>query len=110
METQRVIVGKLAPDFDLPCTRGVGLRDRATLAGYRDRWLVLVFYPRDFSLVCPTELTALSVRMEEFRRRGCDVLGISTDSLEWRTRHHRQRRAFPGGDAVRIDDPLAAFR
>jgi alkyl hydroperoxide reductase subunit AhpC len=43
---------------------------------------MLVFYPRDFSLVCPTELTALSARMEEFRRQECDILGISTDSIE----------------------------
>ncbi len=48
---------------------------------YRDRWLVLLFYPRDFSMVCPTELTALSVQFDEFARRDCDILGISTDSV-----------------------------
>jgi alkyl hydroperoxide reductase subunit AhpC len=51
------------------------------LDDYLDRWLVLVFYPRDFSLICPTELTALSRQIEEFRRRDCEVLGISTDSV-----------------------------
>jgi alkyl hydroperoxide reductase subunit AhpC len=76
-------VGTLAPDFDLPCTSGPSsTRRRATLADYRGRWLILLFYPRDFSLVCPTELTAIGARIEEFRARGCDVLGISTDSLE----------------------------
>src|SRR5262249_42113793 len=53
-----------------------------TLDDFRDGWLILVFYPRDFSLVCPGELTALSGRIEEFRRRGCQLLGVSTDSLE----------------------------
>jgi eukaryotic-like serine/threonine-protein kinase len=75
-------VGSRAPDFELPCTRGPGLpAGRAALQDYRDRWLVLLFYPRDFSLVCPTELTALSVRLDEFARRDCDLLGVSTDDL-----------------------------
>jgi alkyl hydroperoxide reductase subunit AhpC/tRNA A-37 threonylcarbamoyl transferase component Bud32 len=77
-----------------------------TLSNFHDKWLILAFYPRDFSLVCPTELTALSVRMDEFRQRGCDVLGISTDSLEsheqWITTPPAQRGL--GG----LQFPLAA--
>lgn len=83
MDTQTAIVGKRAPDFDLACTRGsVSTRRRVRLGDCLDRWLILVFYPRDFSLLCPTELTALSARIEDFRRRGCDILGVSTDSIE----------------------------
>jgi alkyl hydroperoxide reductase subunit AhpC len=83
MDQFRPLVGRRAPEFDLFCTRGsAATRTRATLADYRDRWLALVFYPRDFSLVCPTELTALSARIEEFDRHGCDLLGVSTDNLE----------------------------
>ena len=83
MENQTASVGKRAPRFELPCTRGPGLLGRVTLADYRDRWLALVFYPRDFSLVCPTELTALSARIESSEelpasdpdvRRLCDLL------------------------------------
>ena len=71
MERPVAIVGKRAPDFDLPCTLVPGsTRRQAALADFRDRWLILLFYPRDFSLVCPTELTALSARIEEFHRRG----------------------------------------
>lgn len=76
-------VGSLAPDFDLPCTPRPGAgAQRARLADFRGRWLVLVFYPRDFSLVCPTELTALSARIEDFRKRGCEIIGVSSDSVE----------------------------
>ena len=76
-------VGSLAPEFDLPCTTTLeSVSQRARLADYRGRWLTLVFYPRDFSLICPTELTAISARIDEFRRQGCDVLGVSADSLE----------------------------
>jgi alkyl hydroperoxide reductase subunit AhpC len=81
MDSQTATVGKRAPEFDLPCTQAAGRTRRVRLEDFRDRWLILVFYPRDFSLVCPTELTALSARMEEFRHRGCDIVGISTDSL-----------------------------
>jgi alkyl hydroperoxide reductase subunit AhpC/predicted Ser/Thr protein kinase len=77
------MVGQLAPDFDLSSTTTPGSEQRrARLADYRGRWLVVMFYPRDFSLVCPTELTALGDKVEEFRSRGAEILGISTDSVE----------------------------
>jgi alkyl hydroperoxide reductase subunit AhpC len=99
-----ICVGTRAPDFSLPCTLLADSRSpQVSLADYRDRWLILLFYPRDFSLVCPTELTALSVQIEEFARRDCDILGISTDSLasheRWMTTPRNQgglgRLAFP---------------
>lgn len=89
------LVGRIAPDFDLPCTLcpDTGAR-RVGLSDFQGQWLILVFYPRDFSLICPTELTALSARIDELRNRGCDVLGISTDDLEthehWITTPDRQ--------------------
>jgi alkyl hydroperoxide reductase subunit AhpC len=75
-------VGARAPDFTLPATAWPDTCEReVSLDDYRDRWLVLLFYPRDFSMVCPTELTALGVQFDEFARRDCDILGISTDSV-----------------------------
>lgn len=77
------LLGSLAPPFDLACTTVPDpSRRRAALDDYRGRWLILIFYPRDFSLVCPTELTGLSHKIAEFRRQGCDLLGISCDSVE----------------------------
>jgi eukaryotic-like serine/threonine-protein kinase len=86
--TNPAAVGSLAPDFDLPSTAPAG---RSRSADYRGRWLVLIFYPRDFSLVCPTELIGIGQRIEEFVRRGCDVLGVSADTLE----SHRRWIATP---------------
>ena len=100
-------VGTRAPNFSLPATRGsAGSRQAASLTDYRDRWLVLMFYPRDFSLVCPTELTAISGRMTEFRHRDCEVLGVSTDSLAT----HEQWIALPRsqGGLGGLDFPLAS--
>ena len=78
-----VLLGSISPDFDLPATPfGEPARHRVQLSDYRGRWLVVIFYPRDFSLICPTELGAMSERIGEFRAQGTDLLGISTDSVE----------------------------
>src|SRR6185436_3274107 len=83
MSKNSAFVGSRAPDFALPCTENVRPgQNTISLQDYRDRWLTIVFYPRDFSLICPTELTALSDRSREFAERECDLLGISTDTVE----------------------------
>ena len=46
------------------------------------KWLVLFFYPKDFTTVCPTELRAFSERAHEFAALGCDVMAVSTDTAE----------------------------
>lgn len=75
-------VGQAAPDFDLPSTRNiVKLDENVRLADYRGKWLVLLFYPLDFTFVCPTELTAFSDRYDEFEGIGAEVIGVSTDSV-----------------------------
>src|SRR5262245_61486320 len=81
--TREAKVGTRAPGFTLSAVNGSGAeRCHANLDDYVDRWLVLMFYPRDFSLVCPTELTAVSDRFAEFRERQCDVLAVSTDTID----------------------------
>ncbi|MEX2111649.1 MAG: protein kinase [Pirellulales bacterium] len=79
---QPVGVGTRAADFRLSCAGHPAGQQEVALDDYRDRWLILLFYPRDFSMVCPTELTALSRQIEQFHKRDCDILGISTDSVE----------------------------
>lgn len=78
-------VGEKAPDFTMPVVRpgdtAKTAGSKVSLADYKGKWLVLFFYPLDFSLVCPTEITALSDRFEEFEEIGAEVLGVSTDSF-----------------------------
>lgn len=50
------------------------------LADYKGKYLVLFFYPLDFTFVCPTEIIAFSDRVEEFRAINCEVVAASTDS------------------------------
>ena len=76
------MVGRPAPDFDLECIDAPGMRPRRiSLADYRGKWLVAAFYPHDFSLVCPTELSALGSRIAEFHAMGAEILGVSTDTI-----------------------------
>ncbi len=75
-------VGQPAPRFDMPSTKNLErLNENVQLDDYKGRWLVLLFYPLDFTFVCPTELTAFSDRYEDFEGIGAAVIGISTDSV-----------------------------
>jgi alkyl hydroperoxide reductase subunit AhpC len=75
-------VGHPAPAFTMKTTHDLQrLESRVALDDYRGRWLVLFFYPLDFTFVCPTEILALSDRYDEFAGLGTDVLGVSTDSV-----------------------------
>jgi peroxiredoxin (alkyl hydroperoxide reductase subunit C) len=64
------------------------VRDDFSLVELRDRYVVLLFYPFDFSHVCPTEILALDRRLDEFQARDCKVVGVSVDShfthLAWK--------------------------
>ena len=69
-------VGAAAPAFKLQDQKGTW----HSLEDYRGKWVVLLFYPLDFTFVCPTELTTFSDRYEDFEGVGAEVIGISTDS------------------------------
>ena len=75
-------VGEKAPAFDMPSTKDIkNLQDNVSSGEYLGRWVVLFFYPLDFTFVCPTELTAISDRYDEFQERNVEVIGVSTDSV-----------------------------
>ena len=75
-------VGKPAPDFDMPSTKNIDtLKENVKLSDYKGKWLILLFYPLDFTFVCPTELTTFSDRYADFEAIGADIIGISTDSV-----------------------------
>lgn len=100
-------IGFPAPDFDLPSTKNLEqLDENVKLADYRGKWLVLLFYPLDFTFVCPTELTAFSDRYEEFQGINAEVIGLSTDSVY----SHRAWLQTPRdkGGVAGLQYPLAA--
>jgi peroxiredoxin (alkyl hydroperoxide reductase subunit C) len=76
------LVGQKAPNFSMRTTKNLETLDHvATLDDYKGKWLILFFYPLDFTFVCPTEITAFSDRAQEFFDLDCEILGVSTDSV-----------------------------
>jgi peroxiredoxin 2/4 len=71
-----------APAFEVRAVGPEGNEQHLTLDGYAGRWLVLFFYPRDFTKVCPTEVIEFSKRSGEFRALGSELLGVSADALD----------------------------
>jgi alkyl hydroperoxide reductase subunit AhpC len=75
-----VTVYEKAPDFTAPAATGKGEFVEVTLSSLRGRWVVLFFYPLDFTFVCPTEILEFSKRSREFEALHASVLGCSVDS------------------------------
>ena len=73
------LVQKPAPDFKAMALTGKLFKE-VKLSDYKGKWLILFFYPLDFTFVCPTEITAFSDRVEDFKNLGCEILGCSIDS------------------------------
>lgn len=74
------LVGRPAPDFSMEGVVGTKFETH-TLAQYRGKWVVLFFYPLDFTFICPTEITAFSKHYDDFEQANAVVFGVSTDSI-----------------------------
>uniref|UniRef100_A0A8D0HJB8 Peroxiredoxin-2 n=1 Tax=Sphenodon punctatus TaxID=8508 RepID=A0A8D0HJB8_SPHPU len=79
MASGNACIGKTAPDFQATAVVD-GAFKQLKLSDYRGKYVVLFFYPLDFTFVCPTEIIAFSERAEEFRKLNCEVVGASVDS------------------------------
>jgi peroxiredoxin (alkyl hydroperoxide reductase subunit C) len=73
-------VGTMAPDFNLEGYLN-GQFGKYKLSDYRGKWVILLFYPLDFTFVCPTEVLNFSAAAEKFTKLNCQILGISVDSV-----------------------------
>jgi alkyl hydroperoxide reductase subunit AhpC len=74
------IVGQKAPDFTTDAVDRDGEFRTVSLSDYRGKFVVLFFYPADFTFICPTEIQEFSRRHREFEDLNCAILGCSTDS------------------------------
>jgi peroxiredoxin (alkyl hydroperoxide reductase subunit C) len=93
-------VGDKFPNFNLTASSDLPFEqltaDNAfmtvTESSYRGQWLLVFFYPKDFTFVCPTEIIAFANLCDEFRERNAQILGCSTDS---EFVHHAWRKYKP---------------
>jgi alkyl hydroperoxide reductase subunit AhpC len=72
-------IGQHAPDFTLDAVVGKEFK-KVSLKDYKGKWVVLFFYPLDFTFICPTEILEFSKRAGEFGKLGAQILGGSIDS------------------------------
>jgi peroxiredoxin (alkyl hydroperoxide reductase subunit C) len=72
-------VSQKAPDFTAEAYVDGGFK-KILLADYKGKKVVLFFYPLDFTFVCPTEILAFTDRLEDFKKRNTEVIGVSVDS------------------------------
>lgn len=75
-----VLVNQEAPDFTEKAVVDGQVVNEFKLSDQRGKYVVLFFYPLDFTFVCPTELHAFQGKLEEFKKRNVEVIGVSTDS------------------------------
>ena len=79
MEEQTININAPAPKFSAEALHE-GQVKKINLDDYKGKWTVLVFYPADFTFICPTELGDLADKYEEFQQLGVEILSVSTDT------------------------------
>ena len=103
-----VLVGKAAPDFTAATVMGNNsIEENFNLKSHiKGKYAVIFFYPLDFTFVCPSELIAFDHRLDEFKNRGVEVIGVSIDShfthLAWKN------TAINNGGIGKVAYPLVA--
>lgn len=75
----QIPLGEVAPDFTLPTNAGDGV---ISLTDFRDQWVVVYFYPRDFTSGCTVEAQRFERDIAEYKARNAQIIGISADSVE----------------------------
>lgn len=83
------LVQQQAPNFKATAVMpDNSMNENFSLESYRGKYVVMFFYPLDFTFVCPSEILAFDHRVEEFKKRNCEVVGVSVDSafthLAWK--------------------------
>lgn len=74
------IVGKKIPDMELEVFQDNKIK-KIKFSEYKGKWLVLLFYPADFTFICPTELSEAADLYDEFKAQGAEVMSVSTDTV-----------------------------
>ena len=82
------LVTQEAPDFTAQAVMGDNTFEEVQLSSYRGKYVLLFFYPLDFTFVCPSEIIAFDTALDKFRAKNAEVIGVSVDShfthLAWK--------------------------
>jgi len=100
------LVTQQAPDFTAEAVMPDNSFGQITLSSFQGKYVVLFFYPLDFTFVCPSEILAFNKQLDEFKKRNCEVIGVSVDS---KFTHLAWKNALPGDGGIgNIQYPLVA--
>ncbi|MFZ6036168.1 MAG: peroxiredoxin [Patescibacteria group bacterium] len=88
-----VLIGREIPDFELESFYKNDFH-KIRLSEYRGRWLVMLFYPADFTFVCPTELSAAADYYDRFQAINAEIVSISTDTAYVHKAWHDESKAI----------------
>jgi peroxiredoxin (alkyl hydroperoxide reductase subunit C) len=98
------LVTQQAPDFTAEAVMPDNSFGSITLSALKGKYVLLFFYPLDFTFVCPSEILAFNKKVDEFKTRNCEVIGVSVDSkfthLAWKN------TAIENGGIGKIQYPL----
>jgi peroxiredoxin len=75
-----VKVGEKVTDFELEAFHNEQIK-KIRLSDYKGKWAILLFYPADFTFVCPTELEEAADHYDNFQKEGAEIMSISTDTV-----------------------------
>jgi NADH-dependent peroxiredoxin subunit C len=96
------LIGKTIPDMDVDVLNGQSI-DRISLSSFRGKWLVLFFYPGDFTFVCPTELHEIATIYKDFQDQKTVIASVSCDSV------YSHRAWHDSSESIKIVDfPMIA--
>lgn len=73
-------IGQNVPDFELSIYHNDDVK-KTKLSDYKGKWVIFLFYPADFTFVCPTELEEAADLYEDFKKEGAEILSVSTDTV-----------------------------
>jgi peroxiredoxin (alkyl hydroperoxide reductase subunit C) len=98
------LVTQQAPDFTAEAVMPDNSFGSITLSAFKDKYVLLFFYPLDFTFVCPSEILAFNKKVKEFKEKNCELIGVSVDSkfthLAWKN------TAIENGGIGKIQYPL----
>jgi len=97
-------IGEKIPDFAFSAFHD-GKDKKLKFSSYKGKWLVLIFYPADFTFVCPTELEEAANYYKEFQKLGAEVFSISTDTVFVHKAWHDQSPAIKKIKFPMVADP-----
>ncbi len=98
-EIENLQVGQKAPDVAAQAYMPDGTFKDIKLSDYKGKWVVLFFYPLDFTFVCPTEITSFDKHYADFKKLNAEVIAASTDSVH-------SHKAWSGSSLGKIQFPI----